>query len=140
MRLLFTMFGLFLPKKKLGKSFFIHTIPSQLLAKKINWNIFQFCGISGHLRHNGHFRKMLNGIFKFGCTSWYYACISQKKEKMNLRNEVQFNVKSIGTNLKSQKPKSKILVFPFLIAHFNFETYLIKLKQLNFWLKFLCFL
>ena len=76
---------------------------------------------------------MLNQIFKFDCTSWYYAYISQKKKKKkNLRNEVEFNAKSIDTNLKSQKSKSKILVFPFLIALFHFETYLIKLKQLNF--------
>ena len=51
---------------------------------------------------------------------------------MNLRNEVEFNAKSSGTNFKSQKLKSKNLLFPLLIALFHFETYLIKLKQLNF--------
>ena len=53
-------------------------------------------------------------------------------KKKKLRNEVEFNAKSIDTNLKSQISKSKILAFPVLIAFFHFENYLIKPKQLNF--------
>ena len=40
--------------------------------------------------------------------------------------DAEYNAELIGTNFKSQKWKTKKLVCPFLIAHFHFETNLIK--------------
>ena len=47
-------------------------------------------------------------------------------------SDAEFNDESLGTNLKSQKLKTKKLVYPFLLVVFHFETNLIKLKFLIF--------
>ena len=60
---------------------------------------------------------------KFGCSSGDHVHICERNR--SIEPDVEFNSEWIGTNLKSQKWKTKKLVCPFLLAPFHFETNLI---------------
>ena len=70
--------------------------------------------------HKGHFWKKLTRIFKLGCFPWYHAYIFETKW-VRFPGAEQ-NTVSIDINFKSQKWKSRKILFPFLIALFHFET------------------
>ena len=60
---------------------------------------------------------------KFGCSSGDHVRICERK--WSIVPDAKFNPEWIGTNIKSQKWKTKKLVCPFLLALFHFETHLI---------------
>ena len=88
------------------------------IHKKFGRTTFQFWG---HWSQRT-FRKSFNLDFKFCCFSGTWSIILKKKVTFC---NAEFNAESNGTNFKSQKPKTRKFVCPFLIAFFNSKTNLI---------------
>ena len=75
----------------------------QLPPKKILFPTFSgFAAID----HKGHFTKILTGIFKFGCFSWYHAYIFEKNELDFLMQNLMLDRLAPISNPKNEKGKS----------------------------------
>ena len=107
-RLLFAIFGIFLPgkravsqvKRKFDKYYFIHTIPGQLPVKK---NFVQIFSSFAVIDHKGHFRKILTRIFKFGWFSWYHSYMFLKFALLKLKENLKLNRLAPVSNPKNEK-------------------------------------
>lgn len=111
MQLLFSLFRPILVRNRAGLHAygsesigkFSNTIPTQLNVKKF-WS--QYFAVLRLWPAKSILEKMFTQCFEFGWCSRYQALLFEK-------NKLQFNTESIGTNLKSQKPKTRKLVCPF---------------------------
>ena len=104
-----------------GKSYFIHTIPIQFPVKKF-W--FQQFSSFATIDYTRYFRQISTWIFNFDCFSWYHVYLFEKYELNFRMQNLMLNLLAPIWNPKIEK--SKKLVCTFLIALFDFETYLIK--------------
>ena len=117
-RILFTLFGLFLAgnkavsqfkrsQSKFDITYLTHTIPGQLPVKIFGSNTSSFAAIG----RKGHFRKILTQIFKSGCFSWYHACIFEMNELYSLMHNLMLNELAPISNPNKEKPKSSYAFF-----------------------------
>ena len=105
-------------------TYFINMIPGQFNVKtkkkqkKKNTALLSSAGMGG----KWHFRKILTQFFEFDCCFRYHALTFEKK-KLNFMAP-EFNAKSIGANLKSQKSKTKKLICSLCTGlYYDFESY-----------------
>ena len=121
-RLLFAIFGLFLPGSRTGsqvkgleskfdKSCFIHTIPGQFPVKK---NVIPTLSSFATIDLKENFRKTLTWIFKFGCLFWYHAYIFEENKLDFLIQNLMLNRLTPISNPKKEKGKSSYALFQLL--------------------------
>ena len=103
-------------EQKLDKSYFIHTIPGQIPAKKV-W--FQHFPVLWH-RSQSTFQKNFSTGFQVFVCFFLVPCLRFWKEWIKFP-DAEFIAESTGTNFKSQKWKSKKLVCPFLIIALSWD-------------------
>ena len=77
-----------------------------------------------------YFLQYLGGIFKFGCFSWYHACIFEKNESEWCR------IQSWVDYHQFQIPKMKNQKVSMSFSNFHFETNLIKWRFFIFYRPF----
>ena len=96
-------------EQKLDKSYFIHTIPGQLPAKKV-W--FQHFPVLWHRSQSTFQKNFSTGFQVFVCFFfWCHACVFEKNELNFLMQNLLLNQLAPISNPKNEKAKS-------LYAHF----------------------
>ena len=120
-RLLFAIFGIFLPGNRAGsqvkrveskfdKYYFIDTIPGQLSVKKFGSNIFQFCDC----RSQRTFQKNFNLDFQIWLVflvPFLHFLKTQVKLSDAESDYLMLNLLVLVSNPKNEKPKSLYVLF-----------------------------